>query len=143
MHQTTIRFGNDLWAALEAESGRLGVSAAHYIREATLARLAYAAGRRGDSVVEEALRAAGIGDLGPADRRAAGIGDARAADRVADAEAVIADAMGLMRQTQALAVGTSHEAIRESEALWAQSKLARERARQLRERSESHRRQAR
>jgi hypothetical protein len=44
MHQTTVRFGSDLWSALERESARLGVSAAHYIRDATLARLAYGEG---------------------------------------------------------------------------------------------------
>ena len=32
MHQTTVRFGSDLWKALEAESERAGVSVAHYIR---------------------------------------------------------------------------------------------------------------
>jgi hypothetical protein len=42
MHQTTVRFGKDLWAVLEQEAERLGVSAAQYIREATLARLVYA-----------------------------------------------------------------------------------------------------
>lgn len=42
MHQTTVRFGKDLWAVLEQEAERLGVSAAQYIREATLARLVHA-----------------------------------------------------------------------------------------------------
>lgn len=44
MHQTTVRFGGDLWASLEREAARLGISAAHYIRDATLARLAYTEG---------------------------------------------------------------------------------------------------
>jgi hypothetical protein len=48
MHQTTVRFSTDLWAALDAEARRLGVSIAHYVREAALARLMYTAGRRGD-----------------------------------------------------------------------------------------------
>jgi hypothetical protein len=43
MHQTTVRFGRDLWEVLEREAERLGVSAAQYVRDATLARLAYAA----------------------------------------------------------------------------------------------------
>jgi len=48
MHQTTVRFGADLWAALEREAAKLGVSAAQYIRDATLTRLAYTEGvRRG------------------------------------------------------------------------------------------------
>jgi hypothetical protein len=44
MHQTTIRFAPDLWAALEAEAARAGVSVAHYVRDAAVARLAFAAG---------------------------------------------------------------------------------------------------
>ena len=50
MHQTTVRFGPELWKALEAECGRLGVSAAQYLREAALARLAYTAALRGVGV---------------------------------------------------------------------------------------------
>jgi hypothetical protein len=48
MHQTTVRFSDDLWALLEDEAASLGVSAAQYIRDATLARIAYNAGRRGN-----------------------------------------------------------------------------------------------
>ena len=55
MHQTTVRFGPDLWEALEDECGRLGVSVAQYLREAALTRLVYAAGRRGDEEFELAL----------------------------------------------------------------------------------------
>ena len=57
MHQTTIRFGSDLWGALERECAELGVSVAQYLREAALARLMYAAGRRGDPDFEAALLA--------------------------------------------------------------------------------------
>ena len=59
MHQTTVRFGPDLWEALELECRRLGVSAAQYLREAALARLAYTAGRVGANGYELALLAAG------------------------------------------------------------------------------------
>src|SRR5262245_17563225 len=55
MHQTTVRFGADLWEALERECERLGLSVAQYIREAALTRLVYAAGRRGDDEFELAL----------------------------------------------------------------------------------------
>jgi hypothetical protein len=65
MHQTTVRFGADLWAALEAECGRLGVSAAQYLRESALARLAYTAGRRGELEYDEALIAAGAPSTDP------------------------------------------------------------------------------
>jgi hypothetical protein len=58
MHQTTVRFGPDLWEALELECGHLGVSAAQYVREAALARLTYTAGRRGELGYERALASA-------------------------------------------------------------------------------------
>src|SRR5262245_4323235 len=58
MHQTTVRFGADLWEALEHECARLGVSVAQYLREAALTRLVYAAGRRGDDAFELALEIA-------------------------------------------------------------------------------------
>jgi hypothetical protein len=48
MHQTTVRFSADLWAQLELEAERSGVSAAQYVRDATLARISYAAGQRGE-----------------------------------------------------------------------------------------------
>jgi len=53
MHQTTVRFGTDLWSMLEAEAAATGVSAAQYVRDATLARLAYTFGRRGGSLSGE------------------------------------------------------------------------------------------
>jgi hypothetical protein len=58
LHQTTVRFGSDLWEALAEECDGLGVSVAQYVREAALARLMYAAGRRGDSELDSALAAA-------------------------------------------------------------------------------------
>jgi hypothetical protein len=59
MHQTTVRFGPDLWEALEAECARLGISAAQYLREAALARLAFTAGRLGGKEYAGALVTAG------------------------------------------------------------------------------------
>jgi GAF domain len=64
MKATTVRFGEDLWAMLDGESRRLGVSAAQFVREATILRLAVLAGRRGDSdseltIAEIARRAQG------------------------------------------------------------------------------------
>jgi hypothetical protein len=58
MHQTTVRFGPDLWEALEAECSRLGVSAAQYVRESALARMAFTAGRAGQPEYEAALAVA-------------------------------------------------------------------------------------
>jgi len=59
MHQTTLRFGPDLWDALSEEAREAGVSVAQFVREAALARLAYTAGRRGDLSFERALQRVG------------------------------------------------------------------------------------
>ena len=64
MKATTVRFGEDLWAMLESESSRLGVSAAQFVREAAIIRLSILAGRRGDpaseiTIAEIAARAKG------------------------------------------------------------------------------------
>jgi|1186.fasta_scaffold629614_2 hypothetical protein len=59
MHQTTVRFGPDLWEALEAECAEIGVSIAQYLREAAVARMSYTAGRRKQPAYADALVAAG------------------------------------------------------------------------------------
>ena len=48
MRATTVRFGEELWKLLEREAEREGVSAAQFIRDATIMRAAYAMGQRGD-----------------------------------------------------------------------------------------------
>src|SRR2546423_7157571 len=60
MHQTTIRLSPDLWETLELECSRLGVSAAQFLREAAIARLAYTSGRDGDPEYAAALVRAGV-----------------------------------------------------------------------------------
>ena len=55
MRATTVRFSDELWKLLERESTREGVSAAQFIRDATVMRTAYAMGQRGDAGFEEAL----------------------------------------------------------------------------------------
>jgi hypothetical protein len=107
MHQTTVRFSPDVWAALDEEASRLGVSAAQYVREAAVARLAYGQGRRGDPGLEQALRDAGSANPG--------------------SEWGAPETPG-----HELAVEQSRDIVSSSEALWAQGKLARERARELR-----------
>jgi hypothetical protein len=57
MHQTTVRFGPDLWQEISAEADRAGVSVAQYVRDAALMRLAYTRGREGDPHFEAALSA--------------------------------------------------------------------------------------
>src|SRR3954453_6264571 len=48
MRATTVRFSGDLWSLLEREAAAQGVSAAQFIRDATILRVAVLAERRGD-----------------------------------------------------------------------------------------------
>src|SRR4051812_16923729 len=91
MRATTVRFGDALWALLEREAAREGVSSAQFIRDATILRVAYAMGQRGDPDFDRAIaRTAGPGQAGPptleSERRQALL-DAAAAP-VADADRV-------------------------------------------------------
>lgn len=52
MKTTTLRFGSDLWALLEHEAAEAGVSVSQYVREAALARAAFAAGARAGAPAE-------------------------------------------------------------------------------------------
>lgn len=120
MHQTTVRFGPDLWEALEVECARLGVSAAQYMRESVLARLVYTAGRTGaGDAYETALVAAGAAPL-----------PARAAV-VAGVEATPAAATAL-ETAHAATVSTALDV----SAVGAQGELARARAREIRRQSQ-------
>src|SRR3954466_9351515 len=55
MRATTVRFSEDLWTLVEREAELEGVSAAQFIRDASVMRAAYAMGRRGDPEMEAAL----------------------------------------------------------------------------------------
>ena len=55
MRATTVRFSEDLWAMLEREAAQGGVSAAQFVREATILRLAMLAGMRGDEAARMTL----------------------------------------------------------------------------------------
>ena len=60
MRATTVRFSEALWTLVESEAQADGVSAAQYVRDATILRTAYAMGQRGDPEFEDAIaRAAG------------------------------------------------------------------------------------
>jgi GAF domain-containing protein len=48
MRATTVRFSDDLWELLETEASSQGISAAQFVRDATLMRLGTLSGRRGD-----------------------------------------------------------------------------------------------
>src|SRR5262245_1426778 len=106
MHQTTLRFAPDLWDALSHEAGLAGVSVAQYVREAVLTRIVYAAARRGDPLFESALKVVGV-----------------------EEEAVPPASVRSARQ----AAETSEQALEGTAGVWAQSKQARARARELRE----------
>jgi hypothetical protein len=123
MHQTTVRFGEDLWQALESECAHLGVSIAQYLREAALTRLVYAAGRRGDDEFELALELA--------------TGAEPHAELAAPGELELA-----ARPTRGIRAASDRAASEgaDSAALAAQGRLARQRARELRDRA-AHRRQ--
>ncbi len=54
MHQTTVRFGGELWRELVSEADRCGISVAQYVREASVDRLA-----RGPRGTESAERITG------------------------------------------------------------------------------------
>jgi hypothetical protein len=59
MHQTTVRFGPDLWGEIEVEARRAGVSVAQYVRDSALLRVAYTRGRDGDPHYDAALGSIG------------------------------------------------------------------------------------
>jgi hypothetical protein len=117
MHQTTVRFGSDLWEALEEESSELGVSVAQFVREAALARLMYLAGRRGDADHERALEFASPATPEP--------------DPVPTTPSEPDPVVSLLSR--------SDEEISAASALWAQGRQARRRARELRDESERRR----
>jgi GAF domain-containing protein len=65
MRATTVRFGDSLWKLLEREAATEGVSAAQFVRDATVMRIAYAMGQRGDEDFELAMgRTAAAPELG-------------------------------------------------------------------------------
>src|SRR5918998_1377601 len=55
MRATTVRFSDDLWSLLEQEASSAGVSAAQFVRDATVLRIAYLMGRRGEPGIEDTL----------------------------------------------------------------------------------------
>jgi hypothetical protein len=128
MHQTTVRFGPDLWEALEDECAHLGVSVAQFLREAALTRLVYAAGRRGDDEFELAL------DL------VAAKAPASEAPRDPLPPPIELDRFATTAQSAEITAQRASRESLESAALHAQGRLARQRARELRALVARHRR---
>src|SRR3954447_19734891 len=81
MRATTVRFGDALWTLLEAEAEREGVSAAQFIRDATILRVAYAMGQRGDPAFDAALARSAAAPASAGRRRRRALTDATAAVR--------------------------------------------------------------
>ena len=88
MRATTVRFSEDLWKLLERESEREGVSAAQFIRDATIMRAAYAMGRRGDAELESGLAQIGGGNGTPPP---VPVADAERRQALLDAAAAVRD----------------------------------------------------
>ena len=108
MKVTTVRFGEDLWTLLADEAARAGVSVSQYVREAALARAAFAAGARADVPAElftTWARSALDAEAGPDEKRRAldaliaALGRRR---RVGDTEAVRSESREKAEETAAL-----------------------------------------
>jgi hypothetical protein len=84
MHQTTVRFGKDLWQALEHEAAAAGISVAQFVRESAVARLAQIALLQAEP------------PLGPIDAVAA----ARSRAARADAAEIALDSAAVWSQSQ-------------------------------------------
>ena len=69
---TTVRFGEDLWTLLEREAAREGLSAAQYVRDAAVMRLAFAMAEHGDPQAQATLADVATGAL---ERRAQASGE--------------------------------------------------------------------
>lgn len=142
MHQTTVRFSPDLWEALEIACASLGVSAAQYLREAALARLAFTAGRTGGTAYASALVAAGAPALTtapgapsmPIEWLGAPSGDG------APVPFDAGEFAGALAERAEPVLELSGEEWHDADALGAQSRLVRQRARVIRAESERLRR---
>ena len=84
MHQTTVRFGRELWYALEREAAAAGVSVAQFLRESAVARLAHNAAQRTQPQREP---------LAP-------VAEARSRAARADAEEITLDSAAVWSQSQ-------------------------------------------
>jgi hypothetical protein len=63
MRATTVRFSDDLWELLETEAGGQGISAAQFVRDATIMRLGVLIGRREEPEAAVTLEALATGAL--------------------------------------------------------------------------------
>jgi hypothetical protein len=121
MHQTTVRFSPDLWESLEIECRRLGVSAAQFLREAAMARLAFTAGQRGDIAYETAYADRGASRAESLEHEFAGLhaGEAlrEATESQHAASAVSAQSAQVLRRAQELRIHSA-ELRRQRKQYW-------------------------
>jgi hypothetical protein len=101
---TTVRFPAEIYELVERETELAGISISQYIREATLARLAFSAGRRGEEVFlgnEERTSEPGPARLQEIRARRAELRERR--DELnEEIEALVREASQSMRHTRAL-----------------------------------------
>jgi hypothetical protein len=111
MKVTTVRFGEDLWGLLESEAANSGVSVSQYIREAALARAAFAVGARAGAADEllaawsRALLGGGRdgSELGEATQRLiAALTRSRSREQREEAAALRGESRQARRQAQAI-----------------------------------------
>jgi hypothetical protein len=131
MHQTTVRLPPALWASLEEEAARSGVSVAQFLRDSALARLMYLAGRRGNDVYDASLAAVAGDAADSAELERPRAASARPPRQSEDSQTLWAQS----RRTRA----QSGDRVEGSQALWAQSRQARKRALELRDEAERRR----
>jgi mobilization protein NikA len=115
MKVTTVRFGEDLWALLESEAERAGVSVSQYIREAALARAAFAAGSRAEAPSELLARwvqstvepgPLGARNLADTERLIAALGRRLAREHRQDSRALVGEGRQAQRRAKAAMDGS-------------------------------------
>ena len=72
MRATTVRFSEDLWELLDSEASSQGISAAQFVRDATIMRLGVLVGRRADPEATVTLEALAAGALSRRQTRSGG-----------------------------------------------------------------------
>jgi hypothetical protein len=104
MHQTTVRFGPDLWDEIEVEARRAGVSVAQYVRDSALMRVSYTRGRDGDVHYDAALAGVEASHAGQPSSGSTPAEDAqeRAGRNIEDSRALVSETAQARRKARQL-----------------------------------------
>src|SRR3954463_5663442 len=104
MHQTTVRFGPDLWDEIEVEARRAGVSVAQYVRDSALMRVSYTRGRDGDAHYDAALAGVEASHSGQLPPGSTPVEDAqeRAGRNIEDSRALVSETAQARRKARQL-----------------------------------------